>query len=115
MAAAICAEELIFNCALAADAAKDAGVKQANDAAKGIRAALKTALASRSRYAERTALHALDRFCEVAPTSADVVLLLKIHWEDLRDLRSSFSAEPREIQVKPLWPENEPTWIGNPH
>jgi hypothetical protein len=109
------AEELIFACALAADAAKQAGVTQAKYAAKGIRAALKTALASDSRYARRTALHTLDLFREIAPTSKDATLLLKVHLEELWDLQlGSLPEMPRVAVAKPLWPNNEPTWIRNP-
>jgi TIR domain len=109
------AEELIFDCALAADAAKQAGVKQARHAAKGIRAAVKTTLASDSRYARRTASHTLDLFREIAPTSRDATLLLKVHLEELYDLRRWSLAEMlRLTAAKPLWPNTEPNWIRNP-
>lgn len=109
------AEELIFACALAADAAKQAGAKQAKHAAKGIRAALKTTLASHPRYATRTALHSLDLFREIAPTSKDATALLKLHLEELLDLEHGRLAEmPRLVAAKPLWPNTEPAWIRNP-
>ena len=109
------AEELTFACALAADAAKQAGAQQAKYAAKGIRAALKTTVASHPRYAGRTALHVLDLFREIAPTSNDATLLLRVHLEELSDLQvGNLARMPRAIAAKPLWPDTEPTWIRNP-